>query len=95
MGTRKHYTREFKLQAARLVVQQGYTYADAARQLGTTSWSIRDWARKFRAEGILPAADQPAPEADELKRLRRENSDLRMENEILKKATAYFAKDQL
>ena len=44
---------------------------------------------------MLPGKDEPVPEAEELKRLRRENADLRVENEILKKAAAYFAKESL
>jgi transposase-like protein len=51
--------------------------------------------RKFRAAGKLPPASQPVAEAEELKDLRKDNRRLRMENEILKKAAAYFAKESL
>ena len=89
------YDEEFKLQAARLVVEQGYSYEHAAERLGTTSWSIRQWVKKFRETGELPSVGKSAPEADEMRRLRNEVRQLRMENEILKKAAAYFAKESL
>jgi transposase-like protein len=95
MGTQKRYAREFKLEAARLVVEGGYTYEAAAERLGATTWSIREWVKKFRASGELPPASQVVPNAEEMKKLRKEVSQLRMENEILKKAAAYFAKESL
>ena len=91
---RKRYTNEFKLDAARLVAIQGFTQREAAERLDVNVWSIREWIKKFRASGELPSADEPQPEAEELKRLRAENKRLLIENEILKKATAYFARDQ-
>lgn len=95
MGERKRYGREFKLEAARLVVEHGYTYAAAAERLGATSWSIRQWVKKFRSSGELPPDGEAVPDAQELKRLRQEVSQLRLENAILKKAAAYFAKESL
>lgn len=95
MGTRRSYSREFKLEAARLVVMQGYTRNKAAQAVGVSPYLIRDWIRKFRASGDLPSANRPVAEADALKALRQENQQLRMENEILKKATAYFARESL
>lgn len=95
MASRKRYSREFKLEAARLVVERGYSATKAAERVGCNHWSLRDWVSKFRSEGIFPPADEPVPEADELRRLRKEVDDLRLENEILKKAAAYFAKESL
>lgn len=92
---RKHYASEFQLEAARLVVEQGYTYPEAAERLGVCSSTIKNWVKKHRQSGILPPASQPLPEALELKALRKENSRLQMENQILKKAAAYFAKESL
>ena len=89
------YSREFKLEAARLVVEHGYTFKEAAQRLGTTDWSIRQWVQKFRQSGDLAPAGAPQPEADELRRLRQENKRLQLENDILKKAAAYLAKDAL
>ena len=96
---RKHsgrrYGHEFQLQAAKLVVEGGYTYAKAAERLDATAWSIRQWVKKFRQSGQLPPAGEPVAAAEELKQLRKELAELRMENEILKKAAAYFAKESL
>jgi transposase len=91
----KRYDKEFQLGAARLVVEQGYSRAEAARRLGVTATTITGWIERFRASGELPPADQVVPEAEELKALRKENKRLQLENEILKKAAAYFAKESL
>ena len=95
MAMHKHYNKDFKLQAARLVTEQGYSLRDAAERLGVSAWSIRYWIKKFQQTAELPAQNQTRPVADELKELRRENARLRMENDILKKAAAYFAKDSI
>ena len=95
MAKRKRYEHGFKLQAARLVVEQGYSLNEAAQRLGVSTWSIRQWIKKFRTSGDLPPEGQPVPDAEELRVLRKENKQLRLENEILKKAAAYFAKDSL
>lgn len=91
----KRYSREFRLQAAKLVVECGYSYEKAAERLGATAWSIRQWVKKFREAGDLPSDGESVSAADELKRLRRELAEARMENDILKKAAAYFAKESL
>jgi transposase len=92
MGRRK-YTREFKVSAVKLVQEQGYSVAQAARNLGVDPASLRDWIKKLSgADGVLPGADTSMQE--ELRRLRAENKRLLMEREILKKATAFFAKEQ-
>jgi transposase-like protein len=95
MSKYKKYSKEFKLQAARLVAEQGYSYQQTAQRLGTTAWSIRNWVHKFRQTGELPSHDQTQPKADELRELRKENARLRMENDILKKAAAYFARESM
>ena len=95
MTKQKRYTKEFRLEAARLVVEQGYTLAEAANRLGVSGWSIGNWIRKFRQTGELASADTPQPVAEDLKQLRRENKRLKLENEILKKAAAYFARESL
>ena len=95
MASRKRYPREFKLEAARLVVERGYSATAAAERVGCNPWSLRAWVSAFRSEGVFPPADEPVEEAVELKRLRRQNEDLRIEVEILKKAAAYFAKESL
>ena len=95
MAKYRKYSKEFKLQAARLVTAQGYSYEQAAKRLGTTGWSIRNWVQKFRQTGELPAQSETQPKADELRQLRKENARLKMENDILKKAAAYFAKESM
>jgi len=95
MAKYRKYSKEFKLQAARLVTEQGYSYELAAKRLGATGWSIRNWVQKFRQAGELPAQSETQPKADELRQLRKENARLKMENDILKKAAAYFATESL
>jgi transposase len=91
----KRYSEEFRLQAAKLIVEGGYTYHQAAQQLGVSDWALRCWVKTFRASGHLPPKGQVVPMAEELKAARRELAELRQENEILKKAAAYFAKESL
>lgn len=95
MSQRKRYEESFKEQAARLVTEQGYSYAQAAERLGVNVWTLRDWVRKFAKSEQSRNEGASASGVEELKRLRKENERLRLENEILKKATAYFAKDSL
>ena len=95
MAKNKRYSTDFKLEAARLVVEHGYTFKAAAKRLGVTDWSIRQWTQKFRQSGQLPPAGTAQPEADELRRLRKETKRLQLENDILKKAAAYFARESL
>ena len=93
----KKYDKDFKLEAAKLVTEHGYTYVEAARQLGLEDWAVRGWVKALRKSGdLVPEPDEgKASVAADLKALRAENAKLRLENEILKKATAYFAKDVL
>jgi transposase len=90
---RRVFSREFKLSAVKLVREQGYTIAEAAKSLGVEPASMRDWLKKFASEGGNGAGSESSMRA-ELRRLREENKRLLMEREILKKATAFFAKQQ-
>jgi transposase len=90
---RRVYTREFKISAVKLVNEQGYTAVEASKSLGVDVTSIRNWLKKFGSEVGGPPAGDAALRA-ELRRLREENKRLLMEREILKKATAFFAKHQ-
>jgi transposase len=92
--SRRKYTREFKVSAVKLVNEQGYTIPDAARSLGVDANSVRGWMEKFASEaGLAPKGDGAL--AAEIQRLRKENARLLMEREILKKAAAFFAKEQM
>jgi len=95
MAKKRRYSNEFKLQAAKLVVESGYTYKEAAERLGATDWSIRQWVVALRKNGQLPPKGSAQPEADEFRQLKKEVRQLRLENEILKKAAAYFAKESM
>ena len=95
MTKRKKYTKEFKLDAVRLVVEQGYTCAEAARNLGLNANMLNRWVREYRAdEGeAFRGNGKLTAEQEELRRLREENRRLKLEREILKKAAAFFAKE--
>ena len=90
-----HFSRQFKLQAGGMAVEQGFSYSEVAKKLGISSRSVCNWVKSFRAEGVFPPADQPVPQAEEMKAIRKENARLKMENQILKKAAAYFARESL
>ena len=84
---RKTYSEEFKKDAVALVTQQNYKVAEAARSLGISTAVLHRWKQDETTGKALSEEER-----DELKRLRRENSMLKMEKDILKKASAYFAK---
>jgi transposase len=91
---RKIYNDEFKTAAAKLVREQGYSIKKAAESLGVDPGSIRDWVRKFAtAPQALGAAASDEDLRRDNQRLREENRRLLMEREILKKATAFFARE--
>lgn len=90
---RRKFTREFKVSAVKLVNEQGYSISEAARSLGVDSNCVRGWLEKFGAEAGLAPSGEGAMAA-ELRRLRKENARLLMEREILKKAAAFFAREQ-
>ena len=88
---RRSYTEDFKREAVALVTEQGYSVAEAARSLEVGENQIRRWRQKFEQESA--ESEVTATEREELERLRKEVRQLRMEKEILKKASAYFAKE--
>jgi transposase len=90
---RKTYTREFKLQALRLMADQGLSVAEVARRLGVGENCLRNWRQAAREQGdaAFPGQGNPSPADDELRRLRAEVQRLRAERDLLKKAAAYFA----
>ena len=88
---RRNYPEDFKRDAVALITEQGYSIAEAARSLDVGANLLGRWKREYEAQAKGETLDQD--EHEELKRLRRENRELRMEKEILKKASAYFAKE--
>jgi transposase len=90
---RKTYTREFKLQAVRMMTDQGLSVAEVARRLGVGENCLRLWRQAAREQGeaAFPGQGNPSPAEDELRRLRAEVQRLRAERDLLKKAAAYFA----
>ncbi len=90
----RQYDMEFKLSAVELVERQGYSVPAAAESLGVPKSNLYTWRRQYQ-EGRLASGHkraQPTAEEAELRRLREENKRLKLETEILKKASAYFAK---
>src|SRR5690242_1604940 len=93
--TRRTFTREFKVEAVKLVTEQGRSFSEAAANLGIAESLLRKWKKDldnqgdpaFPSKGNLPALEE------ELRRLRAENRRLQMERDLLKKATAFFAKE--
>jgi transposase len=95
---RRTFTREFKLEAVKLIQERGVTVAQAARDLGVQGSVLRRWVQEEGAadsQQAFPGQGQMKPEQAELARLRREVIKLKAERDILKKAAAYFAKEAL
>jgi len=97
MGTRRQFSREFKLEAVKLVKDRGVSVAQAARDLDVHENVLRKWIREVaaNAQQAFPGQGVMKPEQAEIDRLRKEVAKLKMERDILKKAAAYFAKDSL
>ena len=92
---RRKFTREFKLEAVRLIKDRGVSYAQAEQDLAVHQSQLRSWVKAFADD---PAAGLSRPRSDEagaaeIARLKREVTKLKAERDILKKAAAYFAKE--
>jgi len=88
------YSPEFREEAAKLVIENSRAIADVARELGVSETTMGNWVRTYRE---AHAGDEPELSISERARLReleRKNRELEMENVFLKKAAAYFAKEQ-
>jgi transposase len=95
--TRRTYTNEYKLEAVKLVTEKGYSFAEAARSLGIKENLIRNWKQALDAKGeqAFPGHGKLPAVEEELRRLRAENKRLLAERDILKKATALFAREAM
>ena len=92
---RRVYTSQFKREAVELVDREGVSVAEAARRLGVNQTLLRSWKLKFLEPGdpAFPGGGQRTAIEEEVSRVREENARLKMERDILKKATAFFAKE--
>ena len=92
--TRRKFTAEYKAEVVRLVREGGKGVGQVSRELDLTETSVRQWVSQAAVDaGEGPAGALTTAERQELSTLRREVKQLRMEREILKKATAFFAKE--
>ena len=92
---RRRFDRAFKLEAVKLIRERGVSAAQAARDLDVHENVLRKWVKEFAADPqhAFPGQGQMKPEQQEIERLRREVIRLKAERDILKKATAFFAKE--
>jgi len=91
--TRRRFTGEFKTEAVRLLAESGRPLQAVAEELGIHPNQLRGWRNEHLAAGSAEALARQKAEAAELARLRRENRRLEQENEILKRAAAFFARE--
>lgn len=95
-GKRRTFSPEFKFEAIRLAQSPGQSIAIVAKDLGITESNLRNWIKQSSVDaGNGPAGALTTAEKHELAALRRENKELRVEREILRKATVFFAKQQM
>ena len=90
-GKRKEYSKEFKLSAVYLLMSKVYPPKEVFKMLDVDRQTVYRWVQECKAQGEKAFEGKGVLPGNELKRLQKENADLKMENEILKKATAYFA----
>ena len=88
---RRSHPEEFKREAVALITEQGYKISEAARSVGVNANLLGKWRDQFAEEAA--GTGLTGDEREELKQLRKENKLLKMEKEILKKASQYFAKE--
>ena len=93
MGQRKKFDKAFKEQVVLRILANESTVGDAAKELDVHYTTIRDWVRYYKRDGEIafPGSGNLKPEDEEMRKLRKQLADLKEENEILKKAAAYFA----
>jgi transposase len=94
---RRRFTREFKVEAVKLVTERGVGIGQASRDLEVDSTVLRRWVKEFGSDPqqAFPGHGQQKADQAEIARLRHEVAKLKAERDILKKAAAYFAKDNL
>ena len=90
---RRRFTEEFKAGVVRLVLDEGKTAGAVARELDLTDSAVRAWVSQARADRTKGKTGLTTAEREELARLRKENRELKLERDILKKAAAFFARE--
>lgn len=92
----KRYDSSFKEQTVRLVTEQGKSVSGVAKELGIHENTLYKWINQYNThkENAFPGSGNLRPEDEELRKLKKRVADLEMENELLKKVTAIFAKDR-
>ncbi len=93
-GKVKRYTPEFKEQAARRVVDNSLPIAQVARELGVNDTTLGFWVKAYRKKLAGQPLPPDMPDSERIRELERRNRELEMENAFLKKAAAYFAREQ-
>ncbi len=93
MGRYRKFTPEYREEAVKLALESGQPIAAIARELGVHEGTLGNWVNKYRREHPV-SEELGLPERARLRELERENRELRMEREFLKKAAAFFAKEQ-
>jgi len=88
------YTKEFKVEAARLVQTSGKPMSQVTQELGVSDSSLSRWCQQLSAQGeqAFPGSGHQLPDQEEVRRLKRELEVVRMERDILKKAVAFFSR---
>jgi len=97
-GPQGRYTREFREEAVKLVTEEGLSVPEAGRRLSISPSTIANWVKQFKAGklGEIGKTFRPLTDVEmELAKIKKENAELRMERDILKKAAAYFARESL
>ena len=94
---RRSFTNEFKHEAASLVVEQGYSMAEACRAMGVGPTAMRLWVKQLQGEhsGVTPKAQALSPDQRRIQELEKQVQRLEREKSILKKATALLISDEI
>ncbi len=93
---KKQYSAEFKIEAVKRLEKSGEHLSKVAKELGVAPTTMNGWVKKYKESPVtpFPGSGHLKPEDERLRKLEKEIRDLKEENEILKKAAAYFAKNQ-
>lgn len=96
MSSKRTYPREFKLQAVELANSSGRSISELERELGITPGLLAKWKQRLKVDGqqAFPGKGRLKEDEELIRRLQRENEQLRQEREVLKKALSIFSREQ-